>query len=42
MWDTYGIEMLITNSYIIWKHEKLRQHALEHGVHDCWITPARS
>ena len=33
MWDTYGIEMLITNSYIIWKHERLREHALEHGVH---------
>ena len=24
MWDRYGIEMLITNSYIIWKHDKLR------------------
>ena len=39
MWDTYGIEMLITNSYIIWKHEKLRQHALEHGVHDLLDYP---
>ena len=39
MWDTYGIEMLITNSYIIWKHEKLREHALEHGVHDLLDYP---
>ena len=38
MWDTYGIEMLITNSYIIWKHEKLRQHAW-HGVHDLLDYP---
>lgn len=34
MWDRYGIEGLITNSYIIWKHEKLRQPALENGVHE--------
>ncbi|MEC8078476.1 MAG: tRNA guanosine(15) transglycosylase TgtA [Candidatus Thermoplasmatota archaeon] len=39
MWDTYGIEMLITNSYIIWKHEKLRQHALDYGVHDLLDYP---
>ena len=39
MWDTYGIEMLITNSYIIWKHDRLRTHALEHGVHDLLDYP---
>ena len=39
MWDRYGIEMLITNSYIIWKHERLRTHALEHGVHDLLNYP---
>lgn len=32
MWDM-GFEALITNSYIIWKSEQLRSHALEHGVH---------
>lgn len=39
MWDRYGIEMLITNSYIIWKHDRLRTHALEHGVHDLLDYP---
>ena len=34
MWDRYGIQGLITNSYIIWKHDELKQHALEKGVHD--------
>lgn len=34
MWDRYGIQGLITNSYIIWKHDDLKQHALENGVHD--------
>jgi 7-cyano-7-deazaguanine tRNA-ribosyltransferase len=29
----FGTEILITNSYIIYKNETLRQHALEHGVH---------
>lgn len=33
MWDRYGISALITNSYIIWKHEHLKQPALENGVH---------
>ena len=32
--DRYGIQGLITNSYIIWKHDELKQHALEKGVHD--------
>jgi len=34
MWDRYGIQGLITNSYIIWKHDELKQHAVEKGVHD--------
>ena len=33
MWDKYGIQALITNSYVIWKHEKLKQEALQNGVH---------
>lgn len=33
MWDKYGIQALITNSYIMWKHEDLRTVALEKGVH---------
>jgi 7-cyano-7-deazaguanine tRNA-ribosyltransferase len=33
MWDKYGIQALITNSYIIWKHDDLRTTAQENGVH---------
>jgi 7-cyano-7-deazaguanine tRNA-ribosyltransferase len=33
MWDKYGIGALITNSYIIWKHENLKTQAQENGVH---------
>ena len=33
MWDRYGISALITNSYIIWKHEHLKQQAIKDGVH---------
>ena len=33
MWDRYGIGALITNSYIIWKHEHLKETATEQGVH---------
>jgi len=39
MWDTYGIQALITNSYVISKHEHLKSHALEHGVHDLLNFP---
>jgi 7-cyano-7-deazaguanine tRNA-ribosyltransferase len=39
MWDDFGIKGLITNSYVIWKHEKLKQHALEKGVHDLLDYP---
>mgnify|MGYP003685184063 FL=1 len=33
MCDKYGIQALITNSYVIWKHENLKETALEEGVH---------
>jgi len=33
MWDRYGIGALITNSYIIWKHEGLKETAIAEGVH---------
>ena len=39
MWDDFDIKGLITNSYVIWKHEKLKQHALEKGVHDLLDYP---
>ncbi len=39
MWDRYGIGALITNSYIIWKHEKLKQEALDNGVHNLLNYP---
>ena len=39
MWDRYGIQGLITNSYIIWKHDDLKQHAVEKGVHDLLNFP---
>jgi len=33
MWEKYGIEALITNSYVIWKHEDLRTEAKKNGIH---------
>ena len=33
MWDKYGIQALITNSYIMWKHDDLRNTAQSEGVH---------
>lgn len=33
MWDRYGIGALITNSYIIWKHDELKTKAATDGVH---------
>lgn len=33
MWDTFGVRGLITNSYVIWKHDHLRSTALMEGVH---------
>jgi len=34
MWDRYGIGALITNSYIIWKHDSLKEKAIADGVHE--------
>ena len=39
MWDKFGFRALITNSYVIWKHEKLREIALEKGVHELLDFP---
>ena len=39
LWDNWGIEGLITNSYIIWKHEKLSTPAQEFGVHQLLDFP---
>ena len=39
MWDRYGIGALITNSYIIWKHDKLKEIATENGVHNLLDYP---
>ena len=39
MWDKFGVQGLITNSYVIWKHDKLREPALASGVHDLLDFP---
>ena len=39
MWDKYGIQALITNSYVIWKHEKLKSVATSQGVHSLLDYP---
>ena len=39
MWDKYGIQALITNSYIIWKHDDLRTEAQRNGVHQLLDFP---
>jgi 7-cyano-7-deazaguanine tRNA-ribosyltransferase len=31
--DTFKLDLMITNSYIIWKNEELRQTAVEKGLH---------
>jgi len=33
MMEKYGVEAIITNSYIIWKTPKLRERALKDGLH---------
>ena len=33
MWENYGVEALITNSYVIWKNEKLSVSAKQDGIH---------
>ena len=39
MWDRYGIAALITNSYIIWKHDDLKTQAEANGVHELLDYP---
>ena len=39
MWDKYGIGALITNSYIIWKHDDLKEKATKDGVHSLLNYP---
>ncbi|MDP6900021.1 MAG: tRNA guanosine(15) transglycosylase TgtA [Candidatus Thalassarchaeaceae archaeon] len=33
MWENYGFEAIITNSYVIWKHDHLKVLAQSDGVH---------
>jgi 7-cyano-7-deazaguanine tRNA-ribosyltransferase len=39
MWERYGVEALITNSYVIWKHDDLREQALADGIHNLLDFP---
>ena len=39
MWDKYRVNGLITNSYVTWKHEKLREPALKEGIHSLLDFP---
>jgi 7-cyano-7-deazaguanine tRNA-ribosyltransferase len=39
MWDEFCVDGIITNSYIIWKHEKLKQPALDSGIHELLDYP---
>ena len=39
MWEKFGVQGVITNSYVIWKHDKLREPALASGVHDLLDFP---
>ena len=39
MWERYGVDALITNSYVIWKHDKLRAPALSKGIHELLDFP---
>ena len=39
MWDVFGVECLITNSYIIRNSENLSKEATEHGVHSLLNFP---
>ena len=32
MWELFGVDALITNSYVIWKHDDLREKALSDGI----------
>ncbi|HJM13517.1 MAG TPA: tRNA guanosine(15) transglycosylase TgtA [Candidatus Thalassarchaeaceae archaeon] len=39
MWEDFGIEALITNSYVIWKNDDLRERALSEGIHSLLDFP---
>ncbi len=39
MWERYGVDALITNSYVIWKHDDLREKALDEGIHSMLDFP---
>ena len=39
MWERYGVDALITNSYVIWKHDDLRGTALSDGIHSMLDFP---
>ena len=39
MWEKYRVNGLITNSYVTWKHDKLREPALENGIHSLLDFP---
>ena len=39
MWEKYRVSGLITNSYVTWKHEKLREPALKDGIHSLLDFP---
>lgn len=39
MWDNYGVECLITNSYIIRNSENLNDNAMKNGVHSLLNFP---
>ena len=39
MLEDFGYQALITNSYVIWKHDELRKRAMEEGVHSLLDFP---
>ena len=39
MWQEYGFEAVITNSYVIWKNDELRERALKEGIHSLLDFP---
>lgn len=39
MWESFGVEALITNSYVIWKNDDLRSRALNEGIHSTLDFP---
>lgn len=39
LWEDFGFKALITNSYVIWKHEKLRERAVNEGIHELLDFP---